>query len=203
MIAVLTGDVVNSQKVKPSAWLPVLKNVLSRYGKEPKQWEIYRGDSFQLKVPMQDALTAAIHIKACIKQVKPLDIRVGIGLGDVSYESKRITESNGTAFVHSGEVFESLGKQTLSIKSGQEAFDDKFNHVLALIVLIMNNWTPVSAEAMKVAIEHPKKTQKEIADMLSKSQSNVSEILNRAGRDEIMKTIAYYQKDLKLIEKHA
>ncbi|MCC5919610.1 MAG: SatD family protein [Cyclobacteriaceae bacterium] len=203
MIAVLTGDIINSQKVNPSEWMKVLKNVLRHYGKEPKQWEIYRGDSFQLKVDLEDALTAAIHIKAYIKQIKPLDVRVGIGLGDINYDSHRITESNGAAFVRSGEIFESMGKQTLGIKSGQETFDDKFNHFLALITFIMNNWTPVSAEAMKIAIEHPDKTQKEMAAIVNKSQSNLSEIFSRAGRDEIMKTIAYYKKNLKLSENDA
>jgi hypothetical protein len=32
-----------------------LKSVLNAYGNEPKDWEIYRGDSFQLVVDPADA----------------------------------------------------------------------------------------------------------------------------------------------------
>jgi hypothetical protein len=36
-----------TQKVSSSLWMKDLKSVLNAYGNEP-DWEIYRGDSFQL-----------------------------------------------------------------------------------------------------------------------------------------------------------
>ena len=50
MTAVLTGDIINSRKSKTPDWLSNLKETLNKFGQEPKHWEIYRGDSFQLEI---------------------------------------------------------------------------------------------------------------------------------------------------------
>ena len=105
MKAVITGDIINSRKVASSLWIQDLKAILNRYGNEPKDWEIYRGDSFQLVVDAVVALEIAFVIKATIKQHKALDVRMAIGVGSIDYIADKITESNGTAFVNSGECF--------------------------------------------------------------------------------------------------
>jgi len=111
MIAVITGDIINSRKGKVETWLNLLKSTLEKYGKQPQDWEIYRGDSFQLSVPVEKALLAGLHIKSTIKQTKTYDVRIAIGIGEVKYKSQKITESNGSAYINSGECFESLKKQ--------------------------------------------------------------------------------------------
>jgi len=193
MIAVLTGDVVNSREHEVSHWLPSLKGILNTYGTTPKQWEIFRGDSFQLTVKPTLALLVALHIKAVIKQTKDLDIRIAIGLGEESYTGKRITESNGKAYINSGKCFEELQKQQLAIISNKSSFDNVINLMLNLASLTIDNWTPTVAETIKSAIEHPNKNQKKLAKLLNKSQSNVSELLNRGGLDEVLQLNEYYK----------
>ena len=68
MIAVLTGDIVNSKSENAEVWLEALKSTLELYGKTPKDWEVFRGDSFQLVVSNEKAILASIHIKCAIKQ---------------------------------------------------------------------------------------------------------------------------------------
>ena len=70
MKAVITGDIINSRKVASALWMGDLKDILKDYGNEPKDWEIYRGDSFQLIINPVDALEIALLIKAAIKQHK-------------------------------------------------------------------------------------------------------------------------------------
>jgi len=193
MIAVLTGDIVNSRDHEVTHWLPSLKEILNTYGSTPKQWEIFRGDSFQLSVKPTIALLVAIHIKAVIKQTKDLDVRIAIGLGEENYSGKSITESNGTAYINSGKCFEALQKQQLAITSNKNSFNNVINLMLNLASLTTNNWTPTVAEAIKIAIDHPSKNQKELAKLLNKSQSNVSELLNRGGLDEVLQLNEYYK----------
>lgn len=195
-IAIITGDIINSRKATPEVWLPYLKKALNTYGKEPLQWEIYRGDSFQLETSPEKALEAAIHIKSCLKQKKGIDVRMGIGLGEKEYHSEKITESNGSAFIRSGECFENLKKQTLALKSGSEIFDTPINLMLQLASLSMDNWLPATSRIVKTALEHPKANQKELAASLEKSQSNISEALIRAGFDEVQKLIQFYKTQL-------
>lgn len=199
MTAVLTGDVKNSREDKSPRWLANLKEGLNKYGKEPKDWEIYRGDSFQLEVDPKDALKAAMHIKAFMKQTKNIDVRIAIGLGEKTYGTKKITESNGTAFVNSGKCFEELKKKTLAIKSFDQIFDKRMNLLIELALLTMNHWSPAISKTVKTAMEHSALNQKELAKLLGKSQGNISEELNRGGFEEIQKLMDTYQTEIKTL----
>lgn len=196
MVAVLTGDIKNSTEHKASEWLPLLKQALDRYGKEPSDWEIYRGDSFQLQTEPEKALEAALYIKACLKQVRQMDVRIAIGLGEKTYNAKKVTESNGEAFVYSGKCFENLKKQNLAIKTSHTGFDGHINLLLELASLTMDNWTPAISKTVKSAIENPEMNQRELASLLGKSQGNISEELKKAGFDEVQKMIDFYKTQL-------
>ena len=192
MIAVITGDIINSRKGDVEKWLPYLKEVLNYYGEEPKKWEIFRGDSFQLSITPEKAMLAAIHIKSVIKQAKLQDVRMAIGIGEEKYSSSKITESNGTAYIRSGECFESLKKQNLAIKSDNKTLDASVNTMLNLSLLITNHWRSTVAKVITTAIENTEKNQEKLAQLLIKSQSTVSAALKRGGFEEIMQMNAFY-----------
>lgn len=196
MTSIITGDIINSRDSAPKQWLSALKTVLNTYGNSPKDWEIYRGDSFQIELKPELALQVAIQLKATLKQFKTTDIRLAIGIGDKSYTSEKITEANGTAFINSGECFEQLKKTTLAIKTPFNTFDTQLNLMLDLALLTMNNWSPVSSLIIKTALEHPQHNQKQLAKLLEKSQSNISEGLKRGGYDEILKLIQFYNSQI-------
>jgi len=199
MIAIITGDIINSTDTTPNVWLTALKSILNRFGKEPKHWEIYRGDSFQLEIEPKAALKAAILIKASIKQFKPLDVRLAIGIGDKTYTSEKITESNGSAFINSGQCFEQLKKTTLAIQSPFADFDYRINLMLELGLLVMDHWKPKTSTILKYTLENPEDNQKAIAKQLHKAQSNISEGLKRGGYDEISKLLTYYESQIKTL----
>lgn len=197
MVAVITGDIVNSRLENPAKWMKQLKEVLEREGDEPKDWEVYRGDSFQLRIQTSKALFVAFLIKSTIKHFKDLDVRMAIGIGDIDYEGSKITESNGSAFIRSGECFETLKKETLAIRSKSIEFDRNINLMISLAILTANTWTPVSSEIIKAALLHPNKNQKELAQLLNKkSQGTISEGLKRGGYDEIQRLLEYYQEEV-------
>ena len=196
MKAVLTGDIIKSRTRASTEWQPVLKNVLNQYGKEPLHWELFRGDSFQLVVAAVDALHSAIHIKAAIKQLPGLDVRIGIGIGTQDKRSKKITEATGPAFTRSGECFDNLKKQTLAISSPDTQFDENMNMVISMATLVMDNWSATVASVILKMIENPKKSQKQIARLMKKSQSTISEALRRGGFEEVRKMDLYYRKQI-------
>lgn len=199
MIAIITGDIINSRNEDVNLWMSKLKEELNKIGKEPKYWEIYRGDSFQLQTTPMKALFIAFNLKATIKQFKKLDVRMSIGIGTSSYEVEKITESNGEAFINSGECFEKLKKQTLAIKTPWKEFDTTINLMLEIMALTTDNWSQNSAVLIKENLNNPNKTQKELAQLLNKKQSNISAGLKRAGFDEIQKTINYYTNQINLL----
>ncbi len=199
MIAVITGDIINSGEAPDNKWMDRLKGALNKLGNSPEEWEIYRGDSYQVKLAPEKALEAAIYIKTVVKQTKNIDVRMAIGLGEEASGSERITESSGNAYTYSGRCFDELKKRTLAVRSPDKEFDEEVNLYISLALLVMDRWLPNTAKIVKVALENPELNQKELANLLNKSTSTISEGLKRAGFEEIMRMIKRYQK---LVAKH-
>jgi hypothetical protein len=203
MISVITGDIANSRMVPASAWLNLLKLELNCYGPGPEFWEIYGGDTFQFRLddPLKSFM-AAIRIKAIIKMVKHLDVRLAIGIGDMNYVSERITESNGQAFIHSGEKFAQLKKekQTLAVKSPWPEFDATINLCLKLGMLLADKWSLKSAEVVNLKLLHPDVSQDDLGTLLGNLKQNaISARLSRAHYDELMEINQLFVNKLKLL----
>ncbi|CEA15432.1 hypothetical protein ING2E5B_0665 [Fermentimonas caenicola] len=201
MIAVITGDIIASRKVlNQDEWLVPLKSLLNEWGKRPGDWDLERGDFFQLEVKNpEDALKRALEIKALIKKVVPLDVRMAIGIGVKTYSGESISESNGEAFIYSGEKFDMLDKEniTLGIRSSFGDFDEEMNLYLKLAGTFMNKWTVPSAELMEIVLRNPDVTQEEIGKRLGIKQNSVSGRWNRAYVNEILEVERMYRKKIK------
>lgn len=189
MTSIITGDIIKSRTVlEVDTWLIPLKSALSKLS-NTASYEIYRGDSFQIEIKdYPTSFIAAVYIKACIKTIKGLDVRLAIGIGSKSYEGETINESNGEAFMFSGETFETLKKQkqNLKLKVRNDNTSKELNLYFKLALIAMDNWTTNSAEIVKLSIDHPNKIQQELAKNLGISQDAVSKREKRAYLDEIL-----------------
>lgn len=196
MIAVLTGDIINSRKVNSEDWLPKLKDYFIKVTNNVEKWEIYRGDSFQLQVNIEEALITAICIKALIKTNSKIDVRISIGIGDVSFKGKKVIESYGTAFINSGEAFEKLKNNTLIIKTPFKEIDNYFNPIFKLLSFIIDNWKPVTSETIFYALMNRGLLQKEIAERLEKDKTTVNRALKRGAYEEIIEIIDLFNQKI-------
>ncbi len=201
MIAIITGDIVNSEQYPTSIWMPLLKKVLQKNGKQPEFWDIYRGDEFQLKSTPDKALQLAIEIKAVIKSIKNLDVRLAIGLGDESYAGGRITEANGSAYKRSGRMFETLKeeKRTLALACGNQHYDQTLNLMIKLALNFMDDWSTVSAHTVSYTLQHPEISQEKMAVQFKVQQSAISQRQTRARTHLVLELIEYYQQTIKQI----
>lgn len=202
MIAVITGDIIGSRKATTPEWVKVLKTKLNKFGSSPKEWEIYRGDEFQLELAQpEQALISALEIKACIKTFEHLDVRMAIGLGDKNFQGDKVSESNGSAFSNSGSQFDLLKSQkvTLAVSSPKKEFDADINLILKLALVTMDNWSTVSAELAEILFDDPHLLQEEIAQRLRIKQSAVSQRSHRAKLDLMMEVVQHYQHKVKRI----
>ena len=195
MVSVITGDIVNSREANAEEWLSPLKAFLAQCGQEPADWEIYRGDSFQLKTNPPEALCIALQIKSLIKQIKVLDVRMAIGIGEIDYAGDKITECNGSAFIRSGECFENLKKKTLAVQTPWKSFDRSANVMIELGLLTMDQWKPISSMVINKMLQKSRISQQDLAKQLGKSQASVSEALKRGGYEEIRKLLRYYEEE--------
>lgn len=201
MISIITGDIINSQSAKlPRAYLEQIRKTLTRFGQEGKTWEIFRGDSFQLEVVQaEDAFWISVYIKAALKTSKNLDARMAMGIGEKTYAAKNISEANGSAFVRSGAVFETLKreKSNLLLNTGNLIFDKEINVYIQLALIAMDHWTPNSAEIIKLAIENPTYNQRELGKLIGIKQNTVSERQKRASWDELYAFDAVFRTKIK------
>lgn len=214
MVAIITGDIIASRKlVNQEKWLLPLKSLLATWGDSPKDWKLDRGDFFQIEIAtLEDALKKALQIKALIKKVEPLgknkkistiDVRMAIGIGEKTYLGESISESNGPAFIYSGEKFDALKKEntTLGIKTPWPTFDEEINLYLKLAGIFIDRWTVSSAQLVALVLKNPNVTQDEIGKQLGIQQSGVSRRWNRANVNELLEVEKMFRKKIKIIEK--
>jgi hypothetical protein len=210
MVAVITGDIVASRKlINQEKWLLPLKNLLNSWGTYPKDWKLDRGDYFQVEIAdPKESLKKAFEIKALIKKVEPLnerkkistiDVRLSIGIGEKTYSGESISESNGQAFINTGEKFDLLKKEniTIGLRTPWKDFDEEINLYLKLAGIFMDKWSVSSAELVEIVIRNPKITQVEIGDLIGIKQNSVSGRWNRAHVDELLEVEKMFQRKIK------
>lgn len=201
-IAIITGDIINSRAHNTSEWMAKLKQYLTKWGAAPSNWEIYRGDEIQLRIGVNDSLLAAIQLKALIKSIKDLDIRMGIGIGSETYVGAGVSDSNGTAYQRSGRTLEVLkqNKVNLMLTTADGEYDRTMNLMLKLASDFMDDWSTVSAEMVFLSLSSPYESQQNWAEQLNIKQSAVSQRTKRARLDLVQELLAYYKQTINSIK---
>ena len=183
MKGVITADVVGSTQIKKEerGELPKLINDLIREIEQScskLQVQITRGDSFQVLVEeAEKAPLVALLLRAGNKQ---LDVRMSVGIGEVSYLDEQVSQSDGEAFVLSGRGFDKLSKlQRLNVQTSSEAINAELRVETAFVDDIVSNWTPLHSETMYQALL-TNASQGELAKKAETSQQNIGKRLDYA-----------------------
>ncbi|MBK8053888.1 MAG: transcriptional regulator [Saprospiraceae bacterium] len=204
MIGILTGDIINSEKFTEDKWLVPLQSFLKTVGDSPADWAIYRGDEFQIKIdePSQ-AFLRALEIKATMKKIKNLDVRISIGIGKADVMRENILESNGPVFLRSGRGLDDLKKSkvTMAINTGNELMDTELNLYLKLALFgIMDSWTVASAEMVSIILQNDSVPQEDISKKTGIAQSAISQRLKRANLEVLLELNKMFVKKIKTLE---
>lgn len=199
MIALLTGDIINSRELTDqNEWIAPFKKLMQNWGTSPEHWEIFRGDSFQVEISdPKESLLAALQIKALMKSLanpdakkrsSAVDVRIAIGIGAKTYTAARISESNGEAFILSGEKFEHLKSEmiTLAVNSPWEEWNKEINLYLKLATIQMDSWSISSGELMLEILTNPDQKQAQLGEILQINQNSVSKRYKSANAEEIL-----------------
>ncbi|MFS4483205.1 transcriptional regulator [Hyunsoonleella sp. 2307UL5-6] len=203
MTSIITGDIIKSRSLKhPELWMTALKAALGYLNSDTSQWEVYRGDSFQIEISnISKSFISAVYIKAYVKMIHGLDVRLAIGIGKKTYQGDTISESNGEAFIFSGATLESLKKEkvNLKIKTTNEQLNEELNLYLKLATTFMDRWTVSSAEIVKLSIEQPEALQQDLAEIIGTKQDAISKRQKRAELDLIWELDAMFQQKIEVL----
>ncbi len=201
--AVLTGDIVKSRHISPRARLiKTLKEALERLkDSHQAEYDIYRGDSFQMVIPSAPAAAlAAVIIRSKLlshsrSKSSTWDTRIAIGIGGITFRGETVSESDGPAFLLSGKGMEELSKanRRLIIKAPWEQADRSLSLVTRFADDIISNWSGYSAETAFYSLAY-KESQSVLAARLGKSQSTINGRISTA-RLELINAYIQHVRD--------
>jgi hypothetical protein len=207
--SVITGDIINSRSVLDQGiWLKPLKKALQFITDDDSKYDIYRGDSFQIEVEdIKTCFKKAIYLKASIKSIKGFNVRLAIGIGDKTYRANNITQSNGSAFLNSGSSLDFMKRTKINLRIKADLkpnhnlydFNEIFNLYFKFASIIMDDWSPNSAEAVKILMETEFGNQKLIAKKIGINQDAVSKRLKRANIDELLELEQLFEQQVILL----
>jgi hypothetical protein len=200
--AVITGDIANSQHLSDEDLKHVLA-VLTTTLKEQTatyhgEYDVFRGDAFQALIPTpQNAMQIAICIRLALKACTPsTDVRISVGLGEVSVTEGRVKTGSGEAFVRSGRALDTLKAQYLVFTSDDEAFNKHAGLLTAFLDSHITALTQTQSETLLAYICAKDKAHEQIANTLGKTRSNVTRILNASGYHLVSEYIDYMATEI-------
>jgi len=198
MKGVITGDIINSSTLGKTGLKALTRTIkettAALHPQGAVKVDFYRGDSFQVIVEQPEhVIQVAILLRAALKSQsrQPWDARLAVGIGEVSHLDKKVSLSNGEAFVLSGHGLDDIGKKRLVVKTPWEQLNASLDISTLFVDDIITGWTPNQAAVAYIALrDNPQ--QKEIAKLLQTSQQNVSKLLTKAKASLVRQYMNYY-----------
>jgi hypothetical protein len=192
IVAVLTGDIVDSTNLTPEQ-MALVRDTLSKCFKVFKlvrgsDVEFYRGDSWQaLSREPKWALRLAILAQARLTAELGVHTRVSIGIGSVADSNERkISLRTGEAFILSGGALDDIPSHFLLTGAVPERFGPIamwFPVVLHMCNGLMSSWTRRQAELVASMLQLANPTHEAIAASLAPrvTKQSVTGILTSAN----------------------
>lgn len=198
MNAVITADIIDYSKLPTKSEDLVINAIYNTFEDSAdirtnvdSSFVITRGDNIQIELDEQvDALKAALLLKTAINKIplnkgnktKPdIDIRIAIGIGEISSKRRNVNESTGDAYTFSGRTLDSMKKhkRTFAIKTYNDTLNAELETEFKLLEVIMSGWTVNSAELIYWKLLGL--NEKDISEKLNKTQSAINQRKKTAG----------------------
>ena len=205
--AVITADIIHSSKmsIENKEWLlEKIDQQLKTLYESPDimQSEMYRGDSFQCQLTDPKlGLKTALILKTFIKSLNPqeassnkelFDVRISLGLGEVTSSALNPGMSDGEAFHLSGKKLDEMKKQKMSFAiSTNDNFKEELATESALLDFILSNTTALQCEVIYYKIYGL--TEVAIAEKLKIQQAAVNQRSTAGGWNVIEKVLKRFE----------
>lgn len=219
--AVITGDIIQSSRLKPEVKAELTKVIRARLSEMDKQYsmksELFRGDSFQCLIDNPKmALRICLLIKTYIKKFNPseifdiytrenslpiktvlntkwmFDVRLAIGIGMVDLEMETVSTSDGEAFRLSGRLLDEMKNNKQTIAiATADSFHGELETEFILLDSIISKATALQCEVVYHKLMGT--TEIKIANELNIQQSAVNQRSNSAGWNAIDKMVKRFE----------
>ncbi|MBA6392212.1 hypothetical protein H4J38_15690 [Colwellia sp. BRX10-3] len=190
MIAVLTGDIVNSTKMTNETYSEVIKSIKGFLREVNEKYqatgEVYRGDEFQIQYPNAVyALKSTLLIKLALHlskfSAKPIQCTLSLAYGAYEIYDKKPNTSSGPVFIESGRGLEKAQRGELLVSFEQQANNSDMKLLNQFLNHLLNRLTKTQAELLYQYIESDFAEHKKIADLTGTTRQNISNRLGNIG----------------------
>ena len=190
MIAVLTGDIVNSTKMSNEIYSDVIKCMNALLNEANEKYgavgEIYRGDEFQIQYPDPVyALKSTLLIKLALHlssfSPKPIQCTLSLAYGTHNIYDEKPNTSSGPVFIASGRGLEKTQRGDLSVHFDHKNDQYELNLLSQFLNHLLNRLTKTQAELLYQYIESNFAEHKKLADITGTTRQNISNRLSNIG----------------------
>ena len=195
MNAVVTADIVDYSRLSYEEEERVLITLHETFEENPGirtnvgGFVITRGDNIQIELEKaEEALNVALLLKSSLNKIalndgnKPgINVRIAIGIGQITGKRMSVNESTGDAYTFSGRTLDSMKKnrRTFAIKTNDPSLDAELETEFKLLEVILSGWTVLSAEVIYWILSGF--NEREIGNKLKKTQSAINQRKKTAG----------------------
>jgi hypothetical protein len=219
--ATLSADIVSSTSLNVAQRLILEKELVSllsilkkTVGSKMVFGRLMKGDYIECvledpKMALRVALLIKSYIKSLdiradkkagqtLKDFKEYGIRIAIGIGELSIWNKKKGIIDGEAIYFSGRAINEMTasdkkiKNTLVFKSSNPEWNDSFTPVFQLLDILFAKYKRAQSEIVFYKLLN--KSEKEITDILKKSQSTINQHSTATGWTAIESTVIYFEK---------
>ena len=192
MIAVLTGDIVNSTKMSTQTYSNVIQSLKAIINQIHEKYgavgEIYRGDEFQIQFPnplhaIECTLLIKLSLHAAKFSNKPIQSTLSLAYGNYSQLNDKPNTSSGAVFINSGRGLDQASRGDISINFEKTSENEaqKMTLLTQFLNHQLNRLTRTQAELLYQYIESTYAEHKKIADITGTSRQNISNRLGNIG----------------------
>jgi hypothetical protein len=131
---------------------------------------------------------------------KEYGIRIAVGIGELAIWNKKKGIIDGEAIYFSGRAInemtssEKKRKNTLVFKSNQDSWNDSFSPIFSLLDVLSAESTRAQSEIIFYKLLN--KSEKEISEILKKSQSTINQHSTAAGWYAIERAVKYFETQI-------
>ncbi len=203
MAAVLTGDLVRSQKARPTQ----VEDAMQRLSKTARdltdiadadtRFTRFRGDGWQIVIA-----NAGLVLRACLILLADLrasgigiETRISAGLGPVErLGTANLSDATGRAFFVSGSHLDVMPKhRRLFIAGGRTPDQTWQTAIFDLVEWQSRSWTQAQAQAVAMALKSDWQTHQDLADRLKITRQAMQSRLAGAGFQALHNALAAFE----------
>ena len=201
MIAVITGDLIKSQRIPQQEYDAMLyqldqslRFITQRF---ESSFSIYRGDALQLQLQTPESVCHVAILLYLQMKAANYELRQSMAIGTVDNPRADIKTATGSAYTLSGQGLDNMTHQLLTIKVENNHLDEGFLLNIAFIEVLLEKMSQKQANALFNYLTASNNSHAELAKELNTSRENVTKLLNLAQYQLVERFIKYSHTTLK------